>query len=677
MFRAASRTLSLTLLALVPAACSGDKSAARPGGAGGSLSDGDSGPGGEPPAPRWPTLDCDPLVPTYCAYPFPSNVYSVEDPETPTGRRVRLAPAMLPVSSTGGVTLPDPWSQSDGFSPGAAILAHFPGATGAGLTPPIDPAASLAADSKTVLLNADTGERVLHFAELDRSGDDDAERTLLIRPLVRLADASRYIVAIRGLEGPGGPLAATSAFAALRDAEASDDPSVEGRRDLYENIFHHLDAVGVPRENLQLAWDFTTASRENNTARMIHMRDQALAALPESGPTFVVTEVEEDPTPELAYRLELTVSTPLFLDTPDPGGRLLLDAGGLPERNAETPSVDVPVRVAIPRRALDTPVTPLQYGHGLLGNRRQIDSGHFRTFSDEYGYALFGVDLWGMAEDDVPFIAGALAEGELHRLASMFDRLHQGMLNSLVAMRLATTSLAADPTYGPLLDPEERYYYGISQGGIFGGVYMAVTTDVPRGVLGVMGQPYNLLLNRSVDFDPFFTVLRGSWPSALDQQLGLVLVQMLWDRLEPNGYTPYIRENLLPGTPPHEVLMRAARGDHQVHNVAAHVMARSVGATHVDTGLGDIFGLSKAARVENGSGYVEYDFGLPPDPICNVPPRACVDPHGKIRGREDAREQMNQFLRTGVIENFCEGGVCSFPELSECGPGETNDEACD
>src|SRR5690606_7058965 len=106
------------------------------------------------------------------------------------------------------------------------------------------------------------------------------------------------------------------------------------------------------------------------------------------------------------------------------------------------------------------------------------------------------------------------------------------------------------------------------------GVYMAVTTDVERGVLGVMGQPYNLLLNRSVDFDPFFLILNTSYPSAIDQQLGLSLIQMLWDRLEPNGYTPYIRDDVLPGTPPHEVLMRAALGDHQVNNLGAHLMAR-------------------------------------------------------------------------------------------------------
>lgn len=37
--------------------------------------------------------------------------------------------------------------------------------------------------------------------------------------------------------------------------------------------------------------------------------------------------------------------------------------------------------------------------------------------------------------------------------------------------------------------------------GILGGGYMAFSTDHKRGVLGVPGTPYALLLGRSVDFD--------------------------------------------------------------------------------------------------------------------------------------------------------------------------------
>src|SRR5437870_1421430 len=47
-------------------------------------------------------LDCDPLVPTECGYPFPSNVYLVDDATTVTRKAVRFGKATLPVVYGGG-----------------------------------------------------------------------------------------------------------------------------------------------------------------------------------------------------------------------------------------------------------------------------------------------------------------------------------------------------------------------------------------------------------------------------------------------------------------------------------------------------------------------------------------------------------------------------------------------
>ncbi len=112
-----------------------------------------------------------------------------------------------------------------------------------------------------------------------------------------------------------------------------------------------------------------------------------------------------------------------------------------------------------------------------------------------------------------------------------------------------------------MIDPKRHFYRGDSQGGIFGTSYMAVSTDVTRGLLGEPGAPYSLLLNRSKDFGIFFTLLKGSYHTGRNIQLVLGLVQMTWDRTEPDGYMPYINENMLPGTPKHEVLLDVGIGD--------------------------------------------------------------------------------------------------------------------
>src|SRR5262249_31729268 len=148
------------------------------------------------------------------------------------------------------------------------------------------------------------------------------------------------------------------------------------------------------------------------------------------------------------------------------------------------------------------------------------------------------------------------------------DRLHQAMLNFIVAMRLMSGSMASDPAVmfngQSAIDPTQKYYFGGSQGGILGAVYMAVTPDILRGGLGVPGQPYNLLLTRSVDFDEYFDVINNIYGDPLTLQLVLALIQGPWDRAEPGGYSHHIVNDPLPGTPAKRILMQVAIGDHQV-----------------------------------------------------------------------------------------------------------------
>ena len=56
------------------------------------------------------------------------------------------------------------------------------------------------------------------------------------------------------------------------------------------------------------------------------------------------------------------------------------------------------------------------------------------------------------------------------------------------------------------------------------------------------------------------------------------MMQMLWDRGEPDGYAERMTSDPLPDTPAHQVLMDVAFGDHQVTDYQADVEARTVGA---------------------------------------------------------------------------------------------------
>lgn len=219
---------------------------------------------------------------------------------------------------------------------------------------------------------------------------------------------------------------------------------------------------------------------------------------------------------------------------------------------------------------------------------------------------------------------------------------------------------------GAALDGSKRYYFGGSQGGILGASLMAINTDITRGLLAVPGQSYNLLLNRSVNFDPFAQLIypRYNW-NALDLQLNLALVQGLWDRAEPTGYSKYIRTDTLPGTPAHEVLIQVSKADHQVTNLGAHIMARTIGGVvNLAPTIRDVWGLDVVSGPHSGSAMIEIDFGNPDPPLTNIPHWAdeMRDPHGRATELESIAGGLRRFYDTGVIENTC-NGPCDEDDL--------------
>lgn len=603
---------------------------------------------------------CDPLVPGHCGFPFPSNVWLVDDDKTPTGHHVQFGPQTLPLQVHRPIDT-RPWTTADGFSPGMTVLTQLVGATVSGLPDENSLALSVTAQSPTILLNARTGQLVPHIAELDMSGDDPAQRTFMLRPVIRLDDSTRYIVAIRHVvDEHGTPLPPSPAFAALRDGTDFPDASIGRRRALYADLFAQLGRAGIDKSDLQLAWEYSTASRESNTRTMLAMRDAALAIVGDAGPAYTITEVLDNPNPHIRRRILGTMHVPLFLSQAGPGGKLVVDERGLPKQNG---FADYPFLVQIPNSATTgTPGAILQNGHGLLGHKEEGQDGFLATLIDQKDFVEIAVDLVGFAHDDVDSVINAILN-DMATFKDVVDRQQQGMINQLLAMRMMKGSFWKDPMvqFGgkSAIDPSRCYYRGDSQGGIMGTTYMAISTDVTRGLLGEPGMPYNLLLNRSVDFATYFVLLQAANSNFFDIQILLGAMQMLWDRSEPDGYAPYISENLLPGTPAHNVLLHVAIGDHQVTPLGAHVIARAIKAQNTRPVNRELFGIADADAPFGGNGLTEFDFGLPASPTTNTPPTGSDDddPHDKVRKLQSSIDQTDTFLRTGVVMQYC-GGRC-------------------
>lgn len=673
---------------------------------------------GHKPPPQLPPVDtseaanCDFIANPgnpLCLLPFPDDYYTVPDPSSPTGRRVALTTAGMPANAFGKHIDSTPYNASDGFSPGAVIMLKVPGidtvadvqATGA--TPINHIGRYRKGNAPIVVIDAQTGKRWPIWSEIDSTATNPAKAVLEIHPAVNFASGHRYIVALRKLRNAAGQkLEAPVAFQYYRDRVPSKQPEINARRGHFEEIFSRLQRSGIQRKDLYLAWDFTVASDQNNAGRELAMRDAAFAQLGDtnladgvpqgSSPSFQVSSVETAPNPgQIARRVKGSFQVPCYLfPSCAAGGTFQLNAAGAPIRNGTwTANFDC----IIPQSVVSGPAgagRPSLYGHGLFGTASEVGSSPQRSLSQEHGIVQCATDEIGMSQSDLPSVVAALQD--ISAFPTIPDRLQQGLLDELYLGRamISPSGFTTDASFhqdgtllsGPVLDTSHLYYNGNSQGGIMGGALTAVSPDFTRASLGVPAMNYSVLLPRSVDFDEFAAVLYPSYPNETARPLILDLMQMLWDRGEPNGYATRMTDNPLPNTPPHQVLMNVAFGDHQVTIYQADVEARTIGAAAHRPVLFDgrwpntdvLWNVPSIRRYPyTGSAIYYWDtgpirespvgsgtlVGTEPPPYENLPNRSGEDPHGAPRAAAAEQQLVSDFFAGAIPESDnCGGGPC-------------------
>lgn len=689
-----------------------------------------------------PTLACDNLDTALCLLPFPNDAFTVADPTTATGRRVDLAEASTPVSQiTGGHIDPTAWNRNDGFSPGSPVLTYVPGidlhqtwgtsnephSTAApnqlGYFDYRDQLADIGRyrrpDAPIVILDAATGQRVPFWSEIDQHPLTAAERTgpggytnlgnqlLILRPAVNFVEGHRYIVALRDLKNSAGEdIQASDAFAAYRDGRTDD-----ARTAHMNSLFATLGAAGIARDDLYLTWDFTVASRQSLTSQMLDIRNDAFAQLGDTNladlrvqgraPAFTISSVENlDPATnnDTARRVTGSVTVPNYLNTADGRtGSLFNDPNhdGVPDQNG---TLQAPFVCDLPKSAVDggPRARPLLYGHGLLGSPSEVNGGSGLQMRLR-GYVTCATPWIGMAADDQGTVVGLMTD--ISGFETVADRSQQGFLNFMYVGRALVhhdgfaTSAAFQVQRGkgrrtpairtaPPGGVSPLAYDGNSQGAIMGGAYMALTPDAQRGVLGVAGMNYSTLLNRSVDFEenPYLAgTLYTAYPDPKEQQLVFVLLQMLWDRAEADGYAAHMTSDPLPNTPQHQILMHVAIGDHQVANVSAEVEARTIGARLMVPALmpgkhweENPYFTPTATYPYRGSAMVYWDSGNATPPNGNVPANNGADPHENPRRDPAGAYQKARFLQNGLVVDVCDGR----PYLTSLNPLADGQQYC-
>ncbi|TXI82544.1 MAG: hypothetical protein E6Q40_12255 [Cupriavidus sp.] len=763
---------------------------------------------------------CDFFDNHYCLFPWPNDYFTTTDSSTDTGRRVNLNILSMPRNIAGKPIDPTEWNHNDGFSPGQAILVRIPNLNTAktGAVPITNIGDSMRDSQPIVVLDADTGERHLIWSELDANltkftacdairpidaalgiagdaglpaaeqikdlGDQlraqckkllpqieiplfDPGPALIIRPAINFKEGHRYIVALRNLkDGSGNTITAPPSFQIYRDNHSSLLPQVNNRRAHMEQLFAKLAAAGIQRNTLYMAWDFTVASKRNLSERVLHIRDDSLAALgdntPGSGvdgnaPSISKVTVVDNVSSTIAREVRGVITVPSYLNLPNgiAGSRFYYPPGSkLPGRNPVTPTQTFDFLCRIPYTAFgigkgaDTstamaavPARPALYGHGLLGSKSE-GSGQIGDMIQENNFIYCATDWIGMASHDTSILSGQLDTTyydppfgdvlnvltiltDVSNFPTLADRVQQSLINftylgrAVINPRGFCALDAFKINDKCMIDTRELFYDGNSQGGIIGGALVAISPDIKAGVLGVPGMNYSTLLQRSVDFDMYASLLYTSYPGSLDQQFVLSFMQMLWDRAENDGYAQHLNAtDPYANTPPKRVLLTPAFGDHQVSMYTAEVMARTIGAkVHcyavvsgsdaqkgpaVKPGANPAVLAEQAARpdisfgrrhpddkpydgipcIDGESPYVGNALsvwdsgpivnadgssnpnGVAPPPVNNTPPRPELgygaDPHEFPRSTFADRATKSDFLKTqGGFVDHCNGQPCT------------------
>ena len=635
--------------------------------------------------------ECNPLNGAACVTPWPSSIYEKDDSTSETGRRLDIPAGALPINYDNTELDPALYNKHDGFSSAAPLLIAFEtGVDGSNLPSHKDIGVSLTAASPTVLIDMSTGELVPHFSELDaRDPDKVASQALYIRSAAMLKGGTRYAAAIKKTlkAKSGGELPISEGFAALVSGEKTSHPLLERTRSRYEAIFAALKAQGIEKDDLVVAWDFTTRSRSTVQADLLNARTATLAAIGANAAnlTYSIIRTEDPSDTRIALKIVGTYDGPLFMENSTtrndsnapgtvgatPGMSMVRDGSGKP---MVTGMAKWPFTIIIPDCALNssTPVPLILYGHGLLGAAHdQVSSGGMRAATAEICAVGIGTDMFGMSDQDVPNVALALNDGNNGHL--IFDTLVQGMMNHITLVQIAkgpmlnAANALGKAGGGSLIDPTKIFYYGISQGGIMGTTVCAIDPVIKRCVVQVGAINYSLLLERSHDWPQYRTTLIGAYDDPLIVTLMINLMQNEWDRTEPTAVADVITTTGFPDTPPKQVFMQVAIGDDEVPNLGSEYQARTMGVPLILPSPKMPYGLT-GTNAPATSGILFYDFGVASTiPDGNVaPPDNSV--HSNIRNKKATTDMMKHFYETGEIINLCTApNGCDCTVTDACG----------
>ncbi|MFW5739283.1 MAG: hypothetical protein ACOC1F_02835, partial [Myxococcota bacterium] len=573
--------------------------------------------------------------------------------------------------------------QLDGFSPVAAGYLRFTGAIDPS-TLPANPQAAASEDASVQLVDVDAaspefGQRrlvTLHWRA--EEGAYWRPNTLAFMPTMGypLLPSTRYAFVVTN-EVKASDGSALGVAPELRQVLGltTGQGATEAIREDWAPAIDALEQAGVQRETIAHLTVFTTSDPTRDTVTVAdHARtrepapavDGAAWTLVEEGTHYDVYEGSYGPSPDYQR------GEPPFEQVGD-GGSFEFDASGVPIVQRE---FDARFALAVPKASACPPPAggyPLvMYAHGTGGS--------YRSVLGKTAASLASRCLAAMGVDQIMH-PGRLPPGDwspellffnFQNPEAMRTNIRQSAIDEVVRARLiresgitVPSSVSATGTEIPIAR-SPVVFFGHSQGGLNGPLFLAIDDGARGGVLSGSGSMTTITMTDKTKPDPSIAALTKSLLLALSpneyEELnhlhpGLSLIQSIGDVVDPIHYVPMIMKRPRPGFAPKSIYQTEGvnadfTGDNYTPPYAIEVQAVALGLPWMDPVIHmvDEATYSGLDPVTIPSGGLSGNLvgGQASGVLAQWPASEASDGHFVVFQIEAAREQAAQFCRNLV-----------------------------
>ncbi|MEQ3695174.1 MAG: hypothetical protein ABNH16_11685 [Thalassolituus sp.] len=513
---------------------------------------------------------CNPTSVGTCALPFPSNYWSNEDANSPTGLRLSISDDVISQEILAELPVQDGFSPAglfngdSGFSAGTPVVFEFNSAPDAATLPSDGGSAVIAIDINTGE-QLDIRAQVSDYAQSDRVSS--VSEVIEIFPRSRWAYGHDILVAVTNDLDLAEPELGIAAKLLTTDAEDLAYTS---------DLISKLTANGINPLSVRNATIFKVRDRAEVVEPMFSTIDDVWdREHPVRNLDMTYNYINRD----IAGLLKGEV---LVYNYRTNGGT------GVVDFDAEPIEQWIEFRLTIPAASRDGGAAPVAlYAHGL-GANKETDT-LVSKMNAELGIATYSVGFpnhGDRTEFDGGYVMSILSPDQLSKTIGMV--VHNA-IDFASAHRALQTTLAEVDFVGPKswrswygnkadgvadIDATRVMMEGTSLGGVLGSVYGAVSPDLQGSVYHVTGIGVTSILSGSILWEAMFAALVPPSANGAESVMLRSAIQQFLDSGDAINYMDYYR-NPRVGREARPLMLTMGAGDTLVTNdstvAAAHI----------------------------------------------------------------------------------------------------------